>query len=115
MNRVCRLRFAPLFLAAALAACASPEEFDPGALEDEAVRREIFVRWTDALLRAESEVGAAPDIDGGETSLQASAVYDVYDRYLSEVASEFGIPEVEVLAIQVEGLRKGWPRPEQER
>ncbi len=95
------------------AACAPPEEADLDSLRsDQALRQEIFRRWMDATFRAEAEAREEVS-ENADTSLQASDVYDIYDRHLAEVAAEFGIPEVEVLAIQVEGLANGWPRPEE--
>jgi hypothetical protein len=94
------------------ASCTAPESANLDALRaDEALRREVFARWMDATLRAETEARGLV-LDPAEESLQSSDVYDIYDRNLAEVAREFGIPEVEVLAIQVEGLANGWPRPE---
>lgn len=102
--------FALVFLTSA---CAPAEEAGLESLRrDEALRQEIFLRWMEATLRADAEAREEAS-ENTATSLQASNVYDVYDRHLAEVASEFGIPAVEVLAIQVEGLASGWPRPEE--
>jgi len=93
--------------------CAPSEEADLDSVRsDQVLRQEIFLRWMEATLRAGAEAREEVS-ENADTSLQASGVYDIYDRHLNEVASEFGIPAVEVLAIQVEGLASGWPRPEE--
>lgn len=72
----------------------------------EAARQEVFRRSVAAEDRAMREAMArVPDSD---LTKQATLQGELRDKYLAEVATEYGLSEKQLAEIGVEGLTKGW-------